>query len=665
MLVFAQDYLTAAPLTTPCKRQTSSKRRACGKQAGRFWRKLLRMLSSSHRAHQNPRIHLLDSPWFSSNRLLIWLPILAILLAFGIATSQLEQDSMWDDEAWSMWAIGGSAAETWQRVAADVHPPLYFVLLDRWAALLGETRYVVRLLSTLFGMLGLALTCAIGKELFDAWVGGIAALLLGTSGFFIHYTSEVRMYTLLLCLAAWSTWVYLRWLRQGAPARLVVYALTLAALPYTHYYGALIPLTQLLHLLLTRPRRLKAWLVAAGLALALYAPWLPILWRQIQTHPDGPLTLPIPTNWETLGWLLKVLSGGSGALFLLPFLTGRALPRVRQYRDAILLLLLWALVTPLVILALNAWLASLYEMRYVIAVLPAVALLAALGLRHVFWRPLALGLTLWIVYTSLALYRPFWPPRTPWGTTAAIQAIAARQPGEPSLVMIVDPHGLEAHLEQHVGLRNEASIDLSGRRRSPAEVQALVANLDAEPSVWLVLPSNVGETWVAAAALDEQRHVAYRDNAAQVLFYRFDQGDLDDLQFRFGDALRYTGSLFADQPPLQAGEQFCPRITLTALTALDASYSLGIHLVNAANVLVAQHDAGLGARAAGEQIQLAPCLNVPADVAPGDYYVHLLVYTWADGQRLPLLEGGAASVHWGDRLVLGAVSVDGTQMDAD
>lgn len=601
----------------------------------------------------------------ASSRLLVWLPVLAILLAFGIATSQLEQDSMWDDEAWSMWAISGPLPETLQRVAADVHPPLYFVLLDQWAALLGEARYVVRLLSTLFGVLGLALTFAIGKELFDAWVGGMAALLLGTSGFFIHYTSEVRMYTLLLCLAAWSTWAFLRWLRRGAPARLVVYGLTLAALPYVHYYGALIPLTHFLHLLLTRPRRLRGWLVAAGLALALYAPWLPTLWRQIQTHPDGPLTLPIPTNWETLGWLLKVLSGGSGAFFLLPFVAGQALPRARRHRDAILLLLSWALLTPLVILALNAWLGSLYEMRYVIAILPSVALLAAFGLRHVFWRPLALGLLLWFIYTSLALYRPFWPPRTPWGATAAIEAVAARRPGEPSLVMIVDPHGLEAHFEQHVGLLNAATIDLSGRRHSPARMQDLVASLQAEPSVWLMLPSNVGEAWVAAAALDAQRHVAYRDNAAQVLFYRFDQGDQDDLQFRFGDALRYAGRLSSPWPLLEAGEQFCPRITLAALRELDASYSLGIHLVSASNVLLAQHDQGLGARAAGEQVQLAPCLNIPADIAPGDYYVHVVVYTWADGARLPLLEGGAAGVSWGDRLVLGAVRVEGTQMDTD
>jgi hypothetical protein len=625
-----------------------------------------------------------------------WLAVVGVLLAFGIATAQLEGDSLWDDEAWSMWAVAGPLSQTLGRVAADVHPPLYFVVLDGWVAWLGEAVYVVRLLSTFFGVLGLAATYRLGKELFDGWTGGIAALLLGTSGFFVRYTSEVRMYTLLLCLATFSMGAFVRWLRRPTRTRLLVYGLTLAALSYAHYYGALIPLTQLLYLALTQPRRLKAWSLAAGLALALYAPWLPVLYRQIQTHPDGPLTLPIPTNWETVGWLLKVLSGGCGALILAPFVLGQALPRLRRYGEAVSLLFLWALLTPLLVLALNAWIASLYEMRYVIAILPAVALLLAYGLRHVFWPSLALGLLLWIIGTSLSLYRPFWPPRTPWGAGEAIQAVAARKPNEPSLVMIVDPHGLEAHFERHVGLRNEAALDLSGRRHSPAEVRALVASLEAAPSVWLMLPSNVGETWVAAAALDAGRHVGYRDHAGHVLFYRFDRGERDrmlfehefhewandtnftilwkaireirkfvpfvireaNLRFRFGDALRYEGRLLPDLPLFRPGEPFCPQVALAALRGLDGSHSFGLHLVNAAHTLVAQHDAGIGARAAGERVQLAPCLDLPADLPPGDYYLHLSVYTWADGERLPLLEGGAADVSWGDALVLGAVTVE-------
>jgi hypothetical protein len=199
--------------------------------------------------------------------------------------------------------------------------------------------------------------------------------------------------------------------------------------------------------------------------------------------------------------------------------------------------------------------------------------------------------------------------------------------------------------------------------------------------------------------------VGYRDNAGHVLFYRFDRdergrtlfdheshesqhrtacwtGGTNDtnftvfwktirdirtfvpfviretnLRFRFGDVLRYEGRLLSDLPPFRPGEPFCPQVALTALRELDGSHSFGLHLVNAANTLIAQHDAGIGVRVAGEQVRLDPCLDLPADLPPGDYYLHLIVYTWADGKRLPLLEGGNADVSWGDALVLGAVTV--------
>jgi hypothetical protein len=143
-----------------------------------------------------------------------------------------------------------------------------------------------------------------------------------------------------------------------------------------------------------------------------------------------------------------------------------------------------------------------------------------------------------------------------------------------------------------------------------------------------------------------------------MLFYRFDHGESDDLQFHFGDRLVYEGQTFTNTPSLYPGEQFCMEIPLTAKTQLDDAFSYGLHLVNVTNKLVTQYDAGVGARATGEQIRLTPCLNVPANLLAGDYYLHLVVYTWVDGQRLPVFEGQNGDVFWGDALVLGTVIVE-------
>jgi hypothetical protein len=141
-----------------------------------------------------------------------------------------------------------------------------------------------------------------------------------------------------------------------------------------------------------------------------------------------------------------------------------------------------------------------------------------------------------------------------------------------------------------------------------------------------------------------------------MLFYRFDKtGPGPTLRFSFGRSLRYDGPLFASSPAPPAGGSLCPELRLIALADLDGSYAFGLHLVDPANRLVAQHDESLGRRAAGEPLRLRPCLALPPGLAPGLYYLHLVVYTPADGRRLPVLEGGPDPVFWGDALIFEAV----------
>jgi hypothetical protein len=65
-------------------------------------------------------------------------------------------------------------------------------------------------------------------------------------------------------------------------------------------------------------------------------------------------------------------------------------------------------------------------------------------------------------------------------------------------------------------------------------------------------------------------------------------------------------------------------------------------------------DQGIGAHRAGSLAPLKPCLTLPSDLAPDIYAVHFVVYTPADGRRLPALE---QTVSWGDALVLAVVDV--------
>src|SRR5262249_49189558 len=149
----------------------------------------------------------------------------------------------------------------------------------------GESVYALRLLSAFFGLIALAATYAVGKQLFDSQTALIAVVVLATASFFVYYTREARMYTLLVAFASLSTWAYLRWQRQQMIRRAAVYGIMMAALLYTHYAGALIILAQIAHcLILSVEKRapLPRLVFPYILAIIIYSPWIPMLINQIR-----------------------------------------------------------------------------------------------------------------------------------------------------------------------------------------------------------------------------------------------------------------------------------------------------------------------------------------------------------------------------------------------
>ncbi len=643
--------------------------------------------------------------------LFIMLAALLIFISFFISVYNIERESLWYDEGWTTWAIHdqvespNSIGETVQyvrdsltnmmeRIRGDVHPPLYYALLDIWTLLVGDSVLMVRLFSTLVALTGLAATYAIGRMLFDRYTGLMAVVILGTAGFFVYYTREARMYSLLLSLAALSMWAFLRWLQRTSKVRVGVYALLMAGLLYTHYFGALVIMTQAVYLAVIWVVcwRIKRMQRAASLpqdknecssipkwhqiflpyfgALVLFAPWIPPLIDQMAWHPNGPLAIPLPTDWGTVAALWLIVTSAHWGLFVAPFVLGRAvfvMVRDKRAQYGVSLLVLWVLLTPVFILTLNVWVAPLYQMRYTIAILPAGALLAAYALRHVgdfsFVKPvvrigLAMFLLLWMTYTQLAMFSQFWPEKPRWWE-GFYQMVEARQPLEPAIVHIA-PHSVEGYYSRQFGVRQGISLDILWRDHTPEEVRELVAVFDNAPSVWAVLPSNVPQTWDVITALSDGREVGYRDTVMNIIFYRFDrdEGERVDWQFRFGEMVHYGGGI-GRQIYAKVGETFCYDVPLTALEDIDGSYSMGLHMTQGYDVMNTQWDGGLGVHEAGEAFMISPCIDIPPDIERGIYQLRLNVYDWRTVTRLYVVEGlDDKNLFWGYDIVLGNVVVD-------
>ena len=156
---------------------------------------------------------------------------------------------LWDLTAYSIW--GGEAftivgaRRDWPdllayAVADIVHPPFIYVLLKLWLAVGGESILwlklfpVVAAIAVLPAFLGMARE--IGMSLPEM---AFALYLFAVNAFVIHYSQEIRMYSLFVTLTIYSLWLYIR-VYNSTGLYLSNYAalfLVNLALIYTHYYG--------------------------------------------------------------------------------------------------------------------------------------------------------------------------------------------------------------------------------------------------------------------------------------------------------------------------------------------------------------------------------------------------------------------------------------------
>src|SRR3989338_7584694 len=79
---------------------------------------------------------------------------LIVVLGFGLRWYDLGNESLWNDEAFSVHhALVGSVSEVVKNVTmTEGAPPGYYILLHYWITLFGTSEVAVRLLSVLLGV---------------------------------------------------------------------------------------------------------------------------------------------------------------------------------------------------------------------------------------------------------------------------------------------------------------------------------------------------------------------------------------------------------------------------------------------------------------------------------------------------------------------------------
>lgn len=132
---------------------------------------------------------------------------------------------------------------------SEPHPPLYFFTIHLAFKIFGYTTLVARFLSAIIGVVGIFSIYLLGKELYNNKVGIYAVILLTVNYFHLYYSQEARMYSLLFLTTTLSFVYLIKFIKKPDNKSAGLYVLFSLLMIYSHFFALFTLLSQYLILL--------------------------------------------------------------------------------------------------------------------------------------------------------------------------------------------------------------------------------------------------------------------------------------------------------------------------------------------------------------------------------------------------------------------------------
>ncbi|HEX3049135.1 MAG TPA: glycosyltransferase family 39 protein [Aggregatilineaceae bacterium] len=607
-----------------------------------------------------------------SKRLVLISSTMIMLLVFALMIHNLTRLVLWADEAWTVEASGGSVHDAIERVGEDVHPPLFFMELNMWRRITGDSIFAMRYLAVLLTVISTALVIRLGHDLFGGLTGLIAGLLYALNDMIAVFGQEVRHYAQQQVLCVLVIWLYWRLWQRPSRGRAAVFSIAGAALLLSNYWGGFVLLALGVHAILTQRRQIRMWLLTfAGIGI-LYIPWLPMLYKQITEERPNGLPRALDNSWPVFKQLMLNVVGAPEILWVLLLAAG--VVGVRRLWKPTAASVLPALIIGMTLggsVLANAVYASL-STRSVAVMIPAVVVLAANALAQ-FRRPeqvIVVGFLVWYGATTAAADPP---GRADWPDVA--DYLAAHSGPDDLILLELNNRELMDWEENVLAyyLDHEPEhlryLPTEGARvDDPAGFGAyLERNLQDEPSVWIVKlgwPYYDLRADVQRLGFDESAPVAAWEpfTGLPIEVYRFDRPPSGEPVAAFGDVMR-----LADASMTSRDQQVTVNLVWWPADVPTWNYTVSTFALNESGALVKQHDSY-------PMNNQSPTLNwqadqvyydshVLGDLPPGQYQVGIKVYYFTDPgfQQLEIVPVAGCEQNC-DYWLLGTVEISDSEL---
>ncbi|WP_254538926.1 glycosyltransferase family 39 protein [Halomarina litorea] len=487
-----------------------------------------------------------------------------LLVGAALRFYGLGAEALWTDELITVEFVRAySPLELFVAIPLNQpHLPLYYVILDLWAAIGGFSATWLRLLSAVFSVLAIPVMYRVGRDLFDHTAGIVSALLFALTQFQVYYAQEVRMYSLVALLSLVSLSLYVRLLGRGGRWRAAGYALATIALAYTHPFGVLVAFAEGLYVLAAlRAGTVRLDRPHLGAAAAVTLAILPLLAGLVYKLASfgGASALPyIPpptpavvfavftgyfaeTSIEAAVAFVALLTGG---LLVLGVTDGRVTEALDSNPATALgtladrlsptddhgvhLLAVWVLATFFLPIVVSYLLLPVFWPRYTLPAALGFYLLVGRGVTRVRRSHLQVGLVVLLVVAvaPTTAFELTTDTKEQWDeATADIESRA-----DPGALVLVSDLITERGVE-HYRTRSDIQVEGvtaagSGTGRDPVTDAELERTLAGHDEVWLVLShTNERSDERLKAAVSDGRVLKYERNYVGIEVYRYERPD--------------------------------------------------------------------------------------------------------------------------------------------
>jgi len=324
----------------------------------------------------------------------------AIVVGAGLGLRFVAPPHLWLDEALTVNIAKLPLDQLRTALERDGGPPLFYVLLHGWMTIFGADDRAVRALSGILGAVAVGLAYVAGTKLgrTPSERRGLAVatmVVVATSPYAIRYSSEARMYSLVMALVFAGIAIASDLWTAPSMLRFVGLVVVTAGLLYAQYWTIFLIATVGIGLVAVvlcagAPTRHSARRVLGGIIVGgvLFIPWIPTLRTQL-VHTGTPWDAPaglFASTWHSI----VAFGGGRVPLgwFLTAILVTLAVVAVLGHRGELTrtarVVVTIGTATLGVAIVTSVIAASGVQDRYATVVFPFVALAAAVGIvtRH-------------------------------------------------------------------------------------------------------------------------------------------------------------------------------------------------------------------------------------------------------------------------------------------